>query len=314
LQFCKHFLAPLALMCHRDPLCGKMLSLWIDGLPLELASALLPWKTRLFPMLQLHIHMHARMQRRHGDARKSAEKVRQVRVNENTVPGLCESLRSTIGRMSLPGVETEWGDYYNDTNYSDAAASDKARLVDRVAASRPGGLALDLGANAGVYSRILAEHFSTVIAADMDYIAVEKMYAGLKRDRDERIVPLILDLSNPSPALGWANEERESFAGRCQADLATALALIHHLTLGAGIPLTKVAKYFASLVKPGGTLVLEFVPAEDSQVRRLMAAREMVFADYTLEGCRAAFGAFSRVVETLPIAESSRCLLVLERF
>jgi hypothetical protein len=313
LQFCKHFLAPLALMCYRNPSCGKMLSLWIDGLPLELASSLLPWKTKISPMLQLHIHMHARMQQRHADARESAEKVKHIQVGKNTVPQLCESLRLTIEGLRLPKTKTEWGDYYNDTNYSDESAKDKSRFVKQVAGSHPGVLAVDLGANAGVYSRIFAEHFPTVIAADMDYLAVEKMYVELKQEGNRAITPLMLDLSNPSPALGWACEERDSFAERCKADLLSALALIHHLVLGAGIPLIKVARYFASLLKTQGILILEFVPKEDSQVQRMTAAREMVFTDYTLEGCITAFQQFFDVTAQHPVTESLRTLLVLRK-
>ena len=313
LQFCKHFLAPLTLMRYKSPLCGKMLSLWIDGLPLELASALLPWRTRLSPMLQIHIHTHARMQQQHADARESAEKVKQVKVGEKVVPQLCESLRMTIDNLRLPNMKTEWGDYYEDTNYSGESAEDKACFVRQVASAHPGTLAVDLGANTGVYSRILAEQYPLVVAADMDYLAVEKMYAALKLEQNRSIMPLVLDLSNPSSALGWAGEERDSFAGRCKADLLCALAVIHHLVLSAGIPLEKVARYFASLIKPGGVLILEFVPLEDSQVQRLMAARENVFTDYTLEGCTVAFRNFFELQELRQVAGSLRTMLALKR-
>jgi len=313
LQFCKHFLAPLALMCYRDVRCGKMLSLWIDGLPLDIVSSLLPWKTRWMPLLQLHIHTHARMQQRHADARLAADKIKHITLDENTVPKLCDSLRMAIEAMQLPKLSTQWGDYYNDTNYSRAGADEKARLV-RQAAQGGGALALDLGANTGIYSRILAEHFATVVASDLDYLAVEKMYAALKQEKNSAILPLVLDLSNPSSGVGWASEERESFQGRCKVDLLSALALIHHLVQGAGIPLEKVAPYFASLLRQGGTLILEFVPWEDSQVQRLMAARHNVFPNYTLEGCIAAFQEASFTLrEQSSLADSLRTLLIFTR-
>jgi len=314
LQFCKHFLAPLALMCYRDVRCGKMLSLWIDGLPLDIASSLLPWKTRFNPLLQLHIHTHARMQHRHADARQVADKVKQLTLNESVVPKLCESLRMVIENMQLPTFSTQWGDYYSDTNYSREGAEEKARFVRQVVASRPGALSVDLGANTGLYSRILAEHFRAVIASDLDYLAVEKMYAALKQEGNSPILPLVLDLSNPSSGIGWASEERESFQGRCKADFLSALALIHHLVQDAGIPLGKVARYFASLLRQDGTLILEFVPWEDSQVQRMMAARQNVFPDYTLEGCIAAFQEEHFILrEQFSLTDSLRTLLVFTR-
>lgn len=313
LQFCKHFLAPLALMRYRDVRCGKMLSLWIDGLPLDLVSSLLPWKTKWIPLLQLHIHTHARMQQRHADARQSASKIKQIALSESATLKLCESLRMAIENMQLPTFSTQWGDYYSDTNYSHEGAEEKARLVRQVAASCPGAIGVDLGANTGLYSRILAEHFRTVIASDLDYLAVEKMHAALKQEKNNTVLPLVLDLSNPSPGIGWASEEREPFQGRCKADLLSALALIHHLVQGAGIPLGKVARYFASLLRQGGTLILEFVPWEDSQVQRLMAARQNVFPDYTLEGCIGAFqeGGFA-LQEQFSLTDSLRTLLVFK--
>ena len=314
LQFCKHFLAPLALMCYRDVRCGKMLSLWMDGLPLDMASSMLPWKTRFIPLLQLHIHTHARMQQRHADARVVADKIKHVALSENTVPRLCESLRMAIENMRLPALKTQWGDYYSDTNYSREGAEEKARLLRQVAASRSGALALDLGANTGLYSRILAEHFRVVVASDLDYLAVEKMYAALKREENRIILPLVLDLSNPSPGIGWACEERESFLNRGKADFLSALALIHHLVHGAGIPLEKVARCFAALLRQGGTLILEFVPWEDSQVQRLMAVRQNTFPDYTLEGCITAFQEEHFILlERFNLADSLRTLLVFTR-
>ena len=314
LQFCKHFLAPLALMCYRDVRCGKMLSLWVDGLPLDMASSLLPWKTRLIPLLQLHLHTHARMQQRHADAREAAGRIKQVALSENAVPRLCETLRMAIENMQLPAFKTQWGDYYSDTNYSREGAEEKARLLRQAAASRPGALALDLGANTGHYSRILAEHFRAVVASDMDYLAVEKMYTALKQEGNRAILPLVLDLTNPSPGIGWACEERESFRDRGKANFLCALALIHHLVQGAGIPLEKVACCFAALLRQGGTLVLEFVPWEDSQVQRLMAARQNVFPDYTLEGCIAAFQeAHFTLQEQFSLTGSLRTLLVFTR-
>jgi len=314
LQFCKHFLAPLALMCYLDIRCGKMLSLWVEGLPLDMVSSLLPWKTRFSPLLQLHIHTHARMQQHHADARLAADKVKQISLNESAVPKLCESLRMAIENMQLPAFSTQWGNYYCDTNYSREGAEEKSRLVRQVAASCPGALSVDLGANTGLYSRILAEYFRTVIASDMDYLAVEKMAASLKQEGNSTILPLVLDLSNPSPGIGWASEERESFQNRCKADLISALALIHHLVQGAGIPLGKVACYFASLLRQGGTLILEFVPWEDSQVQRLMAARQNVFTDYTLDGCIGAFQEEGFILQKqFSLTDSLRTLLVFTR-
>lgn len=313
LQFCRHFLAPLALLHYRGGNASRLSSLWVEGLPLDFISSLLPFRSRFSLSLQIHLHMHARFQNKHSDARKSAEAVKKLKVKPDTLEKLCQSLRYAVEDLRLPEQKTEWGDYYTDTNYSAVAAKIKAEIVAATARENPGSLALDLGANTGEYSQLLARHYEQVAAADVDFVAVERHYRKLTKSGKVNITPMLLDLTNPSPGLGFNNEERSSFAERFQADMVTALALIHHLTLGSGIPLSRVASCFNRLLRPGGTLVLEFPPFEDSQVQRLMAARTCVFADYSLEGCLAAFGKFFHLESKHAIGDSCRTILVFKK-
>ena len=309
LQFCKHFLAPLALMSRLDVSLGKLLRLWIDGIPLELASKLLPYKTKFSPLLFIHIHLHARMQLKHNDARRSAAKAKAVKIGENAVFKLCESLRAAIEDLKPPRQKSEWGDYYDDTNYSPEAAADKIAFMSQIANEFGGDLAVDLGANTGLFSRLIAGNYRHVVAADIDYQAVGNHYTRLKTENIKNITPMIFDLSNPSPALGFGLKERDSFSARCSADMLTALALLHHLVFSAGIPLVKTAEYFSTLLKEKGILILEFVPGEDSQVRRLLAAREPVLP-YGLEHCLSAYTEYFELLKTQKIKDSLRTMLV----
>jgi hypothetical protein len=309
LQFCKHFLAPLVLMSKRDVSLGKLLRLWTDGIPLELASKLLPYRTKISPFLYIHIHLHAKMQQKHHDASLSAAKAKTVKIDENAVYKLCESLRAAIEDLKLAPQKTEWGDYYEDTNYSPEAAADKAAFITKTVNEFGGEFAVDLGANTGLFSRLLAGNYRHVVAADIDYQAVGSHYAKLKTENTKNITPIIIDLSNPSPALGFGLKERDSFSARCSADMLTALALLHHLVFSAGIPLAKTAEYFSSLLKEKGILVLEFVPEEDSQVRRLLAARAPVLP-YSLEQCLSVYAEYFELLTTHKIEDSLRTMLV----
>ena len=116
-------------------------------------------------------------------------------------------------------------------------------------------------------------------------------------------MPLVLDLANPSPGLGWGGEERRTLEERSNADVVLALALVHHLAIGRNVPLERIAGYFARLA-PG--LVIEFVPKEDPMVRKLLATREDVFADYTLDGFRTAFGTLFDIAEEAPVTGTAR--------
>jgi SAM-dependent methyltransferase len=309
-QFCRHFLAPLLLMAKVHLGSLLMLRDYIDGIPLDVASAMLPLRTHVSPGIQLHIHAHARMQRRHADSRVSADKARTASVSRVTLMALAQNLRALVGHLKLPELSTAWGDYYSDTNYSpDAFESKRAHvsaLLERVAPST----VLDLGANTGAFSRLALGRGASVVAADMDPLAVERHYETLKRDNVEDILPLVVDLANPSPSLGWHNEERASFLERCNVDIVLALALIHHVSIGNNVPLPMTARLFAAV---GRNLVLEFVPKEDSQVQRMLATRVDIFDNYTLEGLLAAYDPYFTLVERREISGSMRTVLLFAR-
>lgn len=308
-QFCQHFLAPLALMALRDVRLNQLLRVYIDGIPLDLASELLPSKTRFNFGLLTHIHLHAGAQKKYAGEEVTSS--RRGTMNRQALTGLIESLEAAVRRLEWKPGGTEWGNYYDITNYSDAAFEHKKRLVrewtDRVRPAR----VWDLGANNGVFSRVAgeAEAHPLVISFDIDPAAVEQNYRQVKAEKHARLLPLLLDLTNPSPAIGWANRERDSFHSRGPVDLVLALALIHHLAISNNVPLLQLADFFA---QTGRWLVIEFVPKSDSQVKKLLASREDIFPDYTRQGFEAAFRTRFHIREAVSVNESERVLYLME--
>jgi hypothetical protein len=310
-QFCEHFLAPLALMAHRDVRLGLMLRDHVDGIPLDLASRLLPGRTRWNLGLGAHIHAHARAQGRYaGAGEEAAAATRKATVSTFRQQALIDSLRRTIGKLDWKPEGTEWADYAEHTSYGEAGTAVKDELVGRFLADAGGSVVWDLGANTGRYSRIAAGLGRQVVAWDIDPAAVERNYRQVRRDADERVLPLVLDLANPSPGVGWADEERRSVADRANADVVLALALVHHLAIGRNVPLSRIASYLARLAP---NLVIEFVPKDDPMVRTLLATREDVFPDYTIEGFRAAFGEAWQIVDEAPVEGTPRVLFRMLR-
>ncbi len=312
-QFCSHFLAPLALAAKKDLRLAQLSRQWIDGIPLDIASSLLPWKAYLNPSIFMHLVLHAALQKKYADPRSFKSKGSR-NMSLDKLQGIIESLEDATKNLRFPKQNTEWGDYYNDTNYTDEGTAAKLSIVESIASNHTGKLAVDLGANTGRFSQPLSKYFKTVVAADIDPAAVDFHYRHLRKNGPNNIVPLILDLSSPSPALGWAGEERSSFAQRCEADMLLALALCHHLFFTAGIPFTQISEYFHSLLGPHGVLLCEFVPKEDSQVQRMLSARDDVFEDYTLEEFQRAFyNAGFKELEVIDMPDSVRTLHVFEK-
>jgi hypothetical protein len=306
-QFCQHFLAPLALMAYRDVRLSQLLRVYIDGVPLDLASGLLPAKTKFNFGLLTHIHVHAGAQKRYSD---KVVAPRKGGMSRQALTGLIESLESTVKKLTWKPAGTEWGDYYENTNYTDSAFEHKKQLVEEWSVEKKPALVWDLGGNTGVFSRVAASSGAFTVSFDIDPAAVEQNYRTVKIKKDQNVLPLVLDLTNPSPALGWDNNERDSFGFRGPVDMVLALAVIHHLAISNNVPLPQLAKFFAAHCK---WLVIEFVPKTDSQVIKLLASREDIFPDYTREGFETAFSTCFVIRKSESVRDSERMLYLMER-
>jgi hypothetical protein len=308
-QFCQHFLAPLALMAHTDIRLSQLLRVYIDGIPLDLASRLLPYRSRLNFGLVTHIHFHARLQRQAANSTNQKESG-GGKVTKQGMLGLIENLESTVKRLEWKPAGTEWGDYYQITNYSDAAFQHKQNLVSEWISRVEPKLVWDLGANDGTFSRLASDKNILTISFDIDPAAVEQNYRQTKTKKEKNIIPLLLDLTNPSPSIGWHNRERDSLMERAPADLVLALALIHHLAISNNVPLPQIADFFADA---GKWLVIEFVPKSDSQVQKLLSSRVDIFPNYTRESFEAAFAERFSIREKAAVEESERFLYLMEK-
>jgi ribosomal protein L11 methylase PrmA len=307
-QFCEHFLAPLVLMTERDVRMGQLLRALPDGVPLDLAAELVPGRTRLRLGLATHLHLHARAQRQHaGDG--SAPAARPT-LSTGKLRNLLESLRGTIDGLRWNPAGTEWAEYADQAHASYGDGEAKERAVRRALGEAGGSRCWDLGANTGRYSRIAADTGTTVLSFDIDPAAAERNYRSLRTEQRQGITPLVMDLADPSPSLGWAARERKGLLERANADVILALALVHHLAIGRNVPLPMVMDLFADLAPHA---IVEWVPRGDPMVDRLLVSREDIFSDYTEDGFAAAAERRFEVVSRQPIEGSSRVLYHLHR-
>ena len=310
-QFCEFYVAPLALMRYTDVRLHQLLRTFLDGVPVDLASRLLPARTRLSIGLGVHIHLHAAAGRRAAQKQAPAGEPRQRRMPKHALEGLIDSLERTVKRLTWEPAGTVWGDYYDATNYTEAAFAHKRERGDRGAGAPPAGCWCGISARttapSAVSRRIAASGWrhSTSIRR-RSRRTIDACVAGQER----RIVPLVMDLTNPSPACGWAGQERQSLVERGPADLALALALVHHLAIAHNVPFDHLAAFFASVAR---ALVIEFVPKDDSQVQRMLATREDVFSDYTQDAFERAFARRFQIEEATPVMSSRRTLYVMRR-
>ncbi len=306
-QFCQHFAAPLSLMFYKDMRLNQLLRVYIDGVPLDLADKLLTFRAKRHLWVFIHIHLHAKLQKDYSSKMGSK---RQIAVSKNNLNQMLSGLADDLNRLEVKGSDTEWGDYYENTNYAETSFKLKQNLVDKLLDVTETKTAWDLGANTGVFSRILSRKGIFTVSFDIDWAAVHKNYTQMKNDHEENLLPLVLDLTNPSPNIGWDNDERHCISGRGKPDTILALALIHHLSISNNLPFNKTASFFSENTNH---LIIEFVPKSDSQVERLLSTREDVFSQYNQLDFEAEYQKFFSIITKYEITGTDRVLYLMKK-
>jgi len=309
-QFCQHFLAPLALMSLTDHRLSQLCRTNLDGVPLDLAARLLPTGTMLRFGLLVHLHLHAMLQRSASKKEESPSKTKTKRISRNALLGLLDSLESAVKRLSRKPGGMGWADYYQNNTYTSLALEHKKSLVaDYLEEARPSRV-WDLGANVGDFSRVAAARGIPTVSFDIDPECVEANYLETKRRGEANLLPLILDLSNPSPASGWLGEERASIFDRTTPELTMALALVHHLVFTGNQPLENVVELFRRI---SPWLIIEFVPRDDPQAIRLLERLNGKHHDYDQALFESCFEQHFLIRRSTRISGSDRVLYLMSR-
>lgn len=309
-QFCQHFLAPLALASYQDARLTKLAVDFSDGIPLDLANRLLPGRSFLNLGIFLHLHCHAAAQKRGAESEIKTEKNNFLKMRKSALYGLIDQLENTICKLKPRKKDSHWGRYYQTMNYSSDSFGQKESAVKKFLEEVRPKTVWDLGANTGFFSRIAADLGIYTLSFDQDETAVEMNYQRAKKNKEKNILPLVVDLTSPSPASGWAHEERFSLAGRTPPDMLMALALIHHLAIGDNVPLSRIADYFSRLAR---YLIIEFIPKEDAQVQRLLRNRVDIFSAYERQIFEGVFSNYYKILRKKEISETSRVLYLMQR-
>ncbi len=309
-QFCSELLNPLLLESVRSIPAHVLLRGALGGVPPGVCAGALTTRDLLRRGVLTHVWLHAKADTRYrGTGENVRSELAMAGFSEELVKRNSRSLRRAIEALPEPRRESAWEGYETSTSYTEDDTRLKEEVV-RKATSAPGaGLVWDLGANTGHYSRIAAESAACVVAIDSDTGCVGRLYADLRRAGDRRILPLIGDVADPSPGLGWRLRERGPLEARGKPDVVLALALVHHLVLHGNIRTEELADWLMSL---GSRLVVEFVTKDDPMARRLLLNREDQFEDYDVRAFESALERRGRISERHVLCGGTRVLLVCE--
>lgn len=281
-QFCQSFLYPLLLESHLSVPFQSHLLGSLEGIePSEMRKIFGGWR-RFKKGIFRHVYLHAVAESRvTGGGQKLKSDLGAAGFGKELTIATAKKLLQLIRGLRSKRAESAWVAYRNTCSYSDDDRDEKERFIRASLESRTVELAWDLGANDGAYSRLVAETGAYVVALDADDVTVDSLYRALREEKNDRILPMVMNLVDPSPARGWRNTERKAFVDRGAPDLVLGLALVHHLAIAANVPLPQIIEWFRSF---GATLIVEFVEPHDPMAERLLANKpEGLFPDYRIE-------------------------------
>lgn len=306
-QFCENFLSPLLLMHYTKASLHQLVLAYPNGIPISITKSLLPKKSRFSFLVYLHIYLQASFENK-----KSSESKKPIQFSKKKMLNLLSSLEALISKLKTPNQKTTWSAYYEEASLRNDYLDVKKEMVksfinDLAAISN----AVDIGANDGEFSKLLASKNIETISVDFDANCINNLYLNIKSTNESAIQPLIIDISNPSPSIGVNNEERSSFLSRANAELVIALAVIHHLAIGKNIPFEKIAVMFKKIVKT--YLVIEFVPKADEKVQLMLKEKADIYTDYTIERFEMIFSQYFNLMNKKEINNSGRVLYTFKR-
>lgn len=314
-QFCATFLTPLLLTAHLGIPFQPLLRSRLEGIPPEEAVRYFRGLRRLRRGVPSHVWFPATAEsgvRRRRRGAPVSHRRRFGRQPRTTLLALLDNLKRLIAGLSSRPARSDWARYADTHSYDEADHERKRAFVERHCAARRPRLTWDLGANTGAFSQIAARSSGVVIAVDGDPAAVDLLYRKLRSaggDAPRNVVPLVMDVANPSPGQGWAGCERAAFEARGRPDLVLCLALIHHLRVSANVPLALCLEWLRGL---GAAVILELVDREDEMFRSLVEHRREGFADLAAEHFEEEVRRRFRVRDRQPLKGGSRELLLLE--
>jgi len=277
-QFCQLFLYPLLLQSYKDVNYHPWLRGDIDGIaPVQMLN-LMSIRDFFRPGILAHVFLLAKMQKTYGDSNMDVRtELRNAGFGKDLIKNNVKRIQKLVRNLEWKCSKSEWSHYMNAHGYSELDISWKVGFVRDVLRTRNWRLVWDIGCNTGSISKIAAKNAEFVVAMDSDHLAVDMLYRSLKEERIENLLPLVMNIVDSSPSLGWRGKERKTLSGRGNPDLIICFALIHHIVIGANIPLREFVQWLADF---HASILIEFVTKDDPMVRKLLWNKEDQCHDY----------------------------------
>lgn len=286
-QFCEMFLNPLFLTAYKGVPFQHWMRGRIDGIETSHIANLFTMRDIFRRGVFSHIYLHAKLQSSLQSSKISKSSIRKAGFNKKMIMSNIQSLQRSLRKLKSYSSKSHWVNYSQDHSYGETDYQIKKNFVNRITSEKSWGMVWDLGCNTGDFSRIAANNGAYVVAMDADKEAVNALFERSKAENDERILPLNINIIDPSPSQGWRGQERKSIVQRGTPDLVLALALLHHVVIGGNIPLSEFVEWLRTLE---AAIVLEFISKNDEMSADLLRNKEDLYYHYTEEALEKCLG------------------------
>jgi len=310
-QFYRMFLFPLLLTRFARSTLKEYFLSYLDGADLDDIYRRFGFFGSLRASLWLDVWLPYQLQR--FDRSSGGALRERIERNGSNPKALLINLgrlrRKTRALGESSGQGSRWIDYAGNNSYDEAETERKHAFLARFLDEHPPARVLDIGSNTGRYAELAAQRGVPVVAIDTDEACIDALYRRTKSTGLD-ILPLVMDIANPSPGIGFQNRERRAFMDRAAFDCVFALALVHHLLVTARLPMESIRDLLADLT--AGHAVVEFVAPADPMFIRLLGAREDIYQHVTLERFLDVFRHRFEVIDQQPVADH-RTLIAFEK-
>lgn len=316
-QFCRSFLLPALLDAHYGMACHDIFFTRRDGIEPEDAYRFLgPLARFTSPFLEfvtMPVMLSARAERQSNKlyVRKMLSNPEKATFILHTI--FSRLTRNIIASSTRRHSANKWTMYNETCTYTSADTVHKTAFVEQfMKESRPTRV-LDMGCNTGHFSFLAAGYGAEVVATDLDSEVVGSLWHRAKIEQ-ANILPLVVNLSRPTPSMGWRNLETLSFLERAEGhfDAVLMLAVVHHLLVTDLIPLEEIIEQASRLTTEW--LVIEYVGPDDPQFKRLLRGRDALYGWFKKDAFEAELIKRFEIISQYEVVDNGRWLYLARRY
>jgi len=310
-QFCESYLSPLLISSYTKINFNDLYKANFNGIDLNLTSKILPFYTFFNYNLFINIHLHSYLNSKIKSNSHKKEKLKKKKINLKSKLFFLENLRKIVKKLNLK-KNSYWEDYSEINSYNFKANENKKLIVKNFLIRKKVKSLLDLGCNDGEYTNIAYNcGISKIYSIDNDGYSLNKLYNKFKNKKIE-FHAIYQNFMDPSPNLGWMNNERKSFIERFRNnfDGLICLAFIHHICIGNNVPIEDFISY---LSKFSNNILLEFVPIDDPMVKNMIFNKREILKNYSINHLKETISKNHKITNIFPIKDTKRTIFEFKK-